>query len=330
MAKLMEELHRAFRANGYAEKSEAVYMMWIRKYVCYHLPKHPRETGTDGANAYLKHLASDRNLSPTTQNQCRAALMFLYRTLGFDADEIQKAVVIARRDKRVPTVLTEDESMSLIENMQGVYKIMAQLMYGGGLRLNECLKLRVKDLDLVNRSITVRDTKGNQDRVTILPMAAIPALQLHLAKVEATHKEDLANGYGEVEMPYALGRKYPRGAWEFGWQYVFPAGQLSKDPKSPRIGRHHIFESTIQMAVKDAARRAGIYKPCGPHTLRHCFATDLLRAGYDIRTVQELMGHKHVETTMIYTHVLGASAVRSPLDRLEPVRVIKQRVLVES
>lgn len=330
MAKLMEELHRAFRAEGYAPKTERAYMTWIRKYVRYHLPKVPRETGTDGANAYLTHLAADEHLSPTTQNQCRAALMFLYRTLGFDENEIQQTLIIAKRDKRVPTVLTEDETMRLIDAMQGVYKIMAQLMYGGGLRLNECLPLRVKDLDLFNRTVTVRDTKGNQDRVTMLPEVAIPALQLHLVKVEAIHREDLANGYGDVQMPYALARKYPRGAWEFGWQYVFPAGQLSKDPNSPRIGRHHIFETSIQRAVKAAARATGIYKPCGPHTLRHCFATHLLQNGVDIRTIQELMGHKKIETTMIYMHVLGATKVRSPLDRNQPVREIKQRVLVES
>lgn len=330
MTKLMEEVQRAMRAEGYAPKSERTYMCWIRKYVRYYLPRHPRETGTDGANAYLKHLANDENLSPTTQNQCRAALMFLYRTLGFDAEKIQKVVIIAKCDKRVPTVLTEDETIRLIENLQGVYKIMGQLMYGGGLRLNECLKLRVKDLDLYNRSITVRDTKGNQDRVTVLPVSAIPSLQLHLAKVEAVHREDLANGYGEVDMPYALARKYPRGAFELGWQYVFPAGQLSKDPRSNRIGRYHIFETSIQRAVKAAARAAGIYKPCGPHTLRHCFATHLLQNGENIRTIQELLGHKKLETTMIYTHVVGVTKVKSPLDRYQPAGVIKQRVLVES
>lgn len=326
MAKLMDEVRKRLIAEGYALKTERTYIHWIRKYVRHHLPKHPRDVGIDGVNRYLTHLAVDGNLSPTTRNQCRAALLFLYRVLEIDLGDVEK-VIVAKRDKRVPTVLTEDETYRLIESLQGVYKIMGQLMYGGGLRLNECLSLRIKDVDLINRTITVRDTKGNQDRVTCLPMSVIPALQLHMRKVEAIHTEDLANGYGETDMPYALARKYQRGAWEFGWQYVFPAGGLSKDPRSGRIGRYHIYETSVQRAVKSAAVKAGIHKPCGPHTLRHCFATDLLRSGVDIRTVQELMGHKKVETTMIYTHVLGAAAVRSPLDRY-PAHEIKQRVQV--
>lgn len=329
MSKLMDEVDRYMQAEGYAANTQENYLGWIEKYIRYFLPKHPRETGTDGANQYLTHLAADENLSPGTRNQCRAALMVLYRFLGFDEDEIQK-VIFAKRDSRVPSVLSEDETMRLLENLHGVYKIMAQLMYGGGLRLYECLKLRVKDIDLINCTITVRDTKGNQDRVTMLPMAVIPALQLHLAKVEVIHRQDLADGYGETDMPYALARKYPRGAYEFDWQYVFPAGQLSEDPKNGRKGRWHVYETSIQRAIKYAKIKAGIHKPCTPHTLRHCFATDLLRAGYDIRTVQELMGHKDVKTTMVYTHVLGASAVRSPLDRSEPIRGIIRRVQVES
>ncbi len=328
MAKLMEEVERSLRANGYALKTERTYMYWIRKYVRHYLPKHPRDLGCTEVNQYLTHLAADCNLSPTTQNQCRAALLFLYWLLNIDLGDVD--VIVAKKDKHLPTVLTEDETIRLIDNLDGIYKIMGQMLYGGGLRLNECLNLRVKDIDLFNRTIILRDTKGNQDRATCLPMVVISALQLHIAKVEAIHREDLANGYGEVDLPYALGHKYPRAAWEFGWQYVFPAGQLSKDPRSGRIGRYHIFETSIQRAVKGAARKAGINKPCGPHTLRHCFATHLLRAGTDIRTIQELLGHKKLETTMIYTHVLGGAAVRSPLDRFEPAREINKRVLVES
>lgn len=328
MAKLMDEVRMRLRAEGYALKTERTYMHWIRRYVRHHLPAHLRQLGTKEVNEFLTHLAVDGNVAPGTQNQCRAALLFLYRLLEVDLGKV--APIIARKDKRAPTVLTEDEVYRLIENLDGVYKIMGQLLYGAGLRLNECLKLRVKDLDLINRTITVRDTKGNADRVTCLPMSAIPALQLHLATVEAIHRQDLANGYGEVEMPYALARKYPRAAYEFGWQYVFPAAGLSKDPRSTRVGRHHIFESSVQRHVKDAARKAGIHRPCGPHTLRHCFATHLLQGGENIRTIQELLGHKDIKTTMIYTHVVGAMAVRSPADRYTPARDIKPHVLVES
>jgi len=325
--KLMDEVRRNLRAEGYALKTERTYMHWIRKYVRYHLPAHPRAVGIDGVNKYLTHLAADCSVAPPTQNQCRAALLFLYKLLGIDLGRID--AVIAKKDKRVPTVLTVDEALQVISNLRGVYRIIGELLYGGGLRLNECLSLRVKDLDLFSRTITLHDTKGNADRVTCLPMAAIPALQLHLGKVEAIHREDLANGYGEVELPYSLARKYSRAAWEFGWQYVFPASGLSRDPRSSRVGRHHIFETTVQRAVKAAARMAGISKPVGPHTFRHCFATHLLKSGENIKTVQELLGHKDIKTTLVYIHIAGASEVQSPLDRFSAAYGIKQRVLVE-
>lgn len=327
MAKLMDEVRNALRVQGYAYKTEQQYLAWIRRYIRFHLPAHPREMREEGVKKYLTHLAVECDISPTTQNQCLAALLFLYRTLGIDLGDV--TAVRARKDKRVPAVLTEDETLRLLEQLDGVYRIMAQIMYGGGLRLNECLRLRVKDVDMVNLTVTLHDTKGNSDRVTCLPASVVPALTLHLAKVKALHQEDLANGFGEVEMPHALGRKYPRAAWEWGWQYVFPAANLSKDPRSNRVGRHHIFETSIQRAIKTAARKAGIVKPCGPHTLRHCFATHLLRQGVNIRTIQELMGHKKLETTMLYTHVEGASEVKSPLDRQMGTPFIR-RVLVES
>lgn len=239
--------------------------------------------------------------------------------------------VRAKKEKHLPTVLSVDETMLLIENLMGIYKIMGQLMYGGGLRLNECLNLRVKDIDFNNRTIMLRDPKSNQDRTTCLPVSVIPALQLHLNTVWALHQEDLANGYGEVELPHAMAQKYKTAAWDWGWQYVFPAAQLSKDPRSNRIGRHHIFESSVQRAVRGAARKAGITGHVGPHTLRHCFVTHLLQAGENIRTIQELLGHKKLETTMIYTHVLDSGSVKSPLDRfLEPAHLINKRMLVES
>jgi integron integrase len=325
---LFDTVREAMQTQHYAYKTEKTYLHWIKKYVYFLKPIHPRETGDDGVRRFLTHLAVECNVSPATQNQALAALLFLYRLYEIKMGNLD--FVRAKKEKRLPTVLTVDEVASVLDNLHGVYKIMGHLLYGGGLRLNECLSLRVKDLDLFNRTITLRDTKSNRDRVTCLPMTAIPALQLHLAKAEALHKEDLANGYGEVELPYALARKYPRAAWEWGWQYVFPAAQLSKDPRSNRIGRYHIFETSIQRAVKAAARQAGIHKPVGPHTFRHCFATHLIQDGYDIRTVQELLGHKDVRTTMVYTHVLGGAGVKSPLDRFEPARGIKQRVLVES
>ena len=329
MSKLMDEVQSRLRLKQYSLKTERTYMHWIRSYIRHFLPKHPRETGVDGVKKYLTFLAVDKHVSPSTQNQCLAALLFLYRLLEIDLGDMD--FVRAKKEKHLPTVLTEDETMTLMDHLTGIYKIMGQLMYGGGLRLNECLQLRVKDIDFYNRTITLRDTKSNQDRATCLPMSVIPSLQLHLQKVKALHQEDLANGYGEVEMPHALARKYPNAAWDWGWQYVFPAAGLSKDPRSTRIGRHHVFESSVQRAVKNAARQAGIVRHVGPHTLRHCFATHLLQAGENIRTIQELLGHKKLETTMIYTHVVGGAAVRSPLDRFtEPVRGINKRVLVES
>lgn len=327
MAMLMDELQKALRVQGYAYKTEKQYLTWIRRFVRFHLPAHPRDVREDGVKRYLTYLAVECDISATTQNQCLAALLFLYRVLGIDLGDV--TAVRARKDKRVPTVLSEDETMRLLEQLDGQYRIMAQVMYGGGLRLMECLRLRVKDVDLVNLTVTLRDTKGNSDRVTCLPASVVPGLTLHLAKVRAIHTEDLANGLGEVEMPHALGRKHPRAAWEWGWQYVFPAAGLSKDPRSGRVGRHHVFETSIQRAIKTAARKAGIVKPCGPHTLRHCFATHLLKQGANIRQIQELMGHKKLETTMIYTHIEGASEVKSPLDRQLGIPFIR-RALVES
>jgi integron integrase len=268
-------------------------------------------------------------VSGGTQNQALAALLFLYRVLEVELGDIE--MVRAKKDRRLPTVLSVNEVMQVLENMTGVYRIMAEIMYGGGLRLNECLKLRVKDVDMFNRRITLRDTKSNCDRVTCLPSSVIPALQLHLVKVQAQHTEDLASGYGEVELPFALEKKYPRAPFEWGWQYVFPAAQFSTDPRSGHVRRHHIFETSVQRAVKEAARKAKIAKPVGPHTLRHCFATHLLEGGTDIRTIQDLLGHKDLKTTMVYTHVVGGSAVRSPLDRnLELREGIMRRVVVES
>ena len=327
--KLIAVVRDALRTKGYAYKTEKAYLNWIRRFIRFHSPSHPREVATDGVKKFLTHLAVDEHVSGGTQNQALAALLFLYQVLGVQLGDIE--IVRAKKDKRLPTVLSVDEVMRVLENMSGVYRIMAEIMYGGGLRLNECLTLRVKDVDLFNRRITLRDTKSNQDRVTCLASSIIPALQLHLAKIQAQHTEDLANGYGEVELPFALEKKYPGAPFEWGWQYVFPAAQFSTDPRSKHVRRHHIFETSVQRAVKDAARKAGISKPVGPHTLRHCFATHLLEGGTDIRTIQDLLGHKDLKTTMVYTHVVGGSAVRSPLDRnLELREGIMRRAVVES
>jgi integron integrase len=325
--KFFETVREALRTKHYAYRTEKTYMHWIRQYVRFVKPIHPREAGVDGVKRFLTHLAVERQVSATTQNQALAALLFLYKLYGVDLGNLE--IVRAKKSVYLPTVLTHDEAMRVIEQLDGQYRIMAQLMYGGGLRLMECLRLRVKDVDFENRTLILRETKSNRDRVTCLPESVVPALTLHLAKVKAQHTEDLANGRGEVELPFALDKKYPNAPYEWAWQYVFPANVFSKDPRSGRVRRHHVYETSVQKAIKQASRKAGINKPVGPHTFRHSFATELLRRGYDIRTVQELLGHKDVRTTMIYTHVtLNGSGVISPMDA--PSGVIKQRVAVES
>lgn len=323
---LFDVVREALRTKHYACRTEKTYLHWIRQYVRFLKTVHPREAGADGVKRFLTHLAVNRQVSATTQNQALAALLFLYRLYEIEIGNLD--IVRAKRSMYIPTVLDQDETMRLLEQLDGIYRIMGQLLYGGGLRLMECLRLRVKDVDFERQTLTLRDTKSNRDRVTCLPDAVIPALKLHLAKVKAQHDEDLANGRGEVELPNALAVKYPRAPYECGWQYVFPAAGFSKDPRSGRIRRHHIFETSIQKAIKKAARAAGIHKPVGPHTLRHSFATHLLEGGTDIRTIQELLGHKDIKTTMIYTHVVNRAAVRSPLDCIS--LGIKHTELVES
>ncbi len=254
---------------------------------------------------------------PRRSAQALSALLFLYReVLQRELDPLDLEAIRARKPKRLPTVLTRAEVQRVLAQLTGVQLLMARLLYGSGLRLMECLRLRVKDVDFDMRQITVRDGKGAQDRVTMLPESVIPALQDQLVHARALHEQDLANGYGCVYLPDALERKYPHACREWGWQYVFPSDRISKDPRGEMLRRHHLDESGLQKAIRAAAKAAGIVKPVGPHTFRHSFATHLLEAHYDIRTVQELLGHKDVKTTMIYTHVLnrGPMAVRSPLD----------------
>ncbi len=312
--KLLDQVRDALRRKHYSIRTEQAYLGWITRFILFHHKCHPQEMGAPEIEAFLTHLAVHENVAASTQNQALSALLFLYRyVLNHDPGPIN--ALHAKKPKRLPTVLTRDEVRLLFRYLSGVNLLMARL-YGSGLRLMECLRLRVKDLDFNYYTITVRDGKGEQDRITILPESLVNPLQDHLRIVKRTHEEDLAKGYGAVYLPYALERKYPNANREWGWQYVFPSDRLSVDPRSGVVRRHHLDESGLQKAVRQAAQRAGIPKPVSPHTLRHSFATHLLEAHYDIRTVQELLGHKNVKTTMIYTHVLhrGGLAVRSPLD----------------
>ena len=313
--KLLDQVRDAIRLKHYSIRTEQAYANWIKRFILFHHKRHPNEMGASEIEAFLTHLAINENIAVSTQNQALSALLFLYReVLHQDLGPIN--ALRARKPKRLPTVLTRDEVRRLFQHLSGVYLLMARLLYGSGLRLMECIRLRVKDLDFDYRTITVHDGKGEKDRVTVLPESLIVPLQDHLRIVKRTHEEDLARGYGAVYLPNALERKYPNANREWGWQYAFPSDRLSVDPRSGAVRRHHLDESGLQRAVRQAARQAGIDKPVSPHTLRHSFATHLLEAHYDIRTVQELLGHKDVKTTMIYTHVLqrGGLAVRSPLD----------------
>ena len=313
--KLLDQVRDAIRLKHYSIRTEEAYVNWIKRYIFFHGVRHPAEMGAAEVEAFLTHLAVKENVAVSTQNQALSALLFLYReVLHQELGPVD--ALRAKRPKRLPTVLTKEETLRLIGCLSGTHQLMAKLIYGSGIRLMECLRLRVKDLEFERRAIIVRDGKGAQDRVTVLPDSLIPLLQEHLQRVKALHQQDLARGFGSVYLPDALARKYPNADKEWSWQYVFPASSLSPDPRSGVVRRHHLHESSLQKAIKEAARLAGIVKPVGPHTLRHCFATHLLEAHYDIRTVQELLGHKDVKTTRIYTHVLnrGGLAVRSPLD----------------
>jgi len=315
--KLLDQYRETLRSKHYSRRTEETYLKWVRQYIRFNEMRHPRQLGISEINAFITHLAVQRNVSASTQNQALSAVVFLYRNvLNIPLDEAGLRFVRPNKPKRVPTVLSKTEAKIVIEKMEGVYRMMAQLMYGSGLRLMECIRLRVKDLDFANRQIIVRDGKGEDDRVTMFPDVLLEPLRLHLKQVKAIHDNDLHQGFGTVYLPYALSVKYPSADREFAWQYVFPAPELSVDPVTGAKQRHHIHETNLQKSVKQAARLANIDKPVSPHTFRHSFATHLLQNGYDIRTVQELLGHKDVKTTMIYTHVLqrGGLAVKSPLD----------------
>lgn len=316
--KLLDRMREALRVQRYSLRTEEAYVDWARRFILFHGKRHPREMGAAEVSAFLTHLATVRQVSPSTQNQAKAALLFLYkRVLGVELPWLDE-VVQAKVKKRLPVVLTPREVRALLNELNGTMWLIVSLLYGTGMRLLEGLRLRVKDVEFERREIVVREAKGGKDRVTMLPENLIAPLQDQLARAKKLHDEDLAAGYGEAWLPDALAVKYPKAGKAWGWQYVFPSTVRSTDPRSGVVRRHHILPETVQKAVKLAASRAGITKPCTPHVLRHSFATHLLQSGYDIRTVQELLGHQDVSTTMIYTHVLnrGGRGVVSPLDQL--------------
>lgn len=316
--KLLDRFRDAMRLKHYAFGTEETYVFWVRQYILFHKKRHPGEMGVQEINQFLNHLVSERKVSGSTQNQALSAILFLYRhVLYLKLDESILSGFRPHRTTTIPTVLSPDEIERVIDNLVGVYKIIGQIMYGSGLRVMETMRLRVKDIDFANHQILVRDGKGGNDRYTILPDIVVEPLQSHLRKVKITHEKDLTDGFGAVYLPFALEKKYPKANREWTWQYVFPATSKYIELGTQITRRHHLHESTVQKAVKKAARLAMIDKLVSPHTFRHSFATHLLQSGYDIRTVQELLGHKDVKTTMIYTHVLqrGGLAVKSPIDR---------------
>lgn len=314
--KLLDQLRDAIRIKHYSYSTEKTYVHWAKRYILFHNKRHPAEMGAAEIEAFLTHLAQDGNVSASTQNQAFNALLFLYRNvLQIELDAPIHALR-AKRAQHLPTVLSKSEVNKVLSGMQGLHQLMARLLYGCGLRLMECLRLRVKDIDFEQSQIVVREGKGEKDRLTMLPASLVELLKAQIAFVQKQHARDLVDGFGSVELPFALARKYANADKELAWQYVFPSDRLSTDPRSGITRRHHLDPSGLQRAVKAATSLANINKPVSPHTFRHCFATHLLEAGYDIRTVQELLGHKDVKTTMIYTHVLnrGPKALRSPLD----------------
>lgn len=316
--RLLDQVRERIRVLHYSLSTEKTYIHWIKSYIRHHHMRHPKDMGAAEVDAYLSHLATALEVSAGTQNQAMHAILFLYKqVLGIDLPWLD-SITRAKPSKRLPTVLTQAETLALLEQTSGLSGLVIRLLYGTGMRLTEGLRLRVKDIDFHGRFIVVRAGKGDKDRVVPLPDALADPLKARIVERRRMHDIDLAKGMADVELPHALARKYPNAGREFGWQYVFAAADYSTDPRTGVIRRHHLHAKTIQRHVRDAARRAGINKPTHPHTLRHSFATHLLESGADIRTVQEALGHSDVSTTMIYTHVLnrGGRGIISPLDRI--------------
>ncbi len=314
--KLLDQVRGKIRLKHYSLRTEQAYSDWIRRFIRFHGTRHPREMGAAEVESFLTHLAVDGKVAASTQNQAKSALLFLYKEVLESELPWLDNVEQAKAPKRLPVVLTRAEVQALLTRLEGTHWLMASLLYGAGLRLMECLRLRVKDVDFARKEILVRDGKGFKDRVTMLPVALVEPLRAHLERVRELHRQDIADGFGAVYLPYALERKYPNAGREWIWQYIFPSAKRSVDPRSGETRRHHVQDQALQRAIKQAVRDADLSKPTPPHTLRHSFATHLLEGGYDIRTVQELLGHSDVSTTMIYTHVLnkGGHGVTSPLD----------------
>jgi integron integrase len=314
--RLLDQLRNKIRLKHYSIRTEHAYVDWVRRFILFHGKRHPRDLGAEHVEAFLTSLAVEGRVAASTQNQAKSAILFLYREVLSAELPWLDNVEPAKSPHRLPVILTPDEVEAVLGRMHGTPALIARLAYGTGMRIMECLRLRVKDLDFKRREIVVREGKGAKDRVTMLPQRLVEPFNAHLARVRHLHEDDLQAGAGEVYLPYALERKYPSAGRQWGWQYVFPSIKLSTDPRSGALRRHHADPKPVQRAMQQALRRAGIAKPATLHTLRHSFATHLLEAGYDIRTVQELLGHADVSTTMIYTHVLnrGGRGVLSPLD----------------
>ncbi len=318
--KLLDQAREQIRLRHYSIRTEESYLGWMRRFIRFHQFRHPMDLGPGEVEAFLSSLAMEGNVASATQAQALSALLFMYRiVIGVDMPWLDE-IVRARRPKRLPTVLTEDEVRRLLSRLDDEMWLVASVLYGGGLRLMEAMRLRVKDIDLERHAITIHSGKGDKDRNTVLPDSLVTALRAQIARVREQHNLDMAAGVANVYLPHGLSRKFPHARKELAWQYIFPAEKLAKDPRGGAIRRHHIDEKRVQRAIKRAAKEAGIEKHVTPHTLRHSFATHLLERGTDIRTIQELLGHSDISTTMIYTHVvgrIGGRGVLSPLDRLD-------------
>ena len=316
--KLLDQVRHVIRLKHYSPSTENSYVSWIRRYILFHKKRHPQEMGADEIEAFLTHLAVKDEVAASTQNQALHALLFLYQEVLCRELDGPISPMRAKRSKHLPTVLTREEALSVIAKLSGTHQLIVRVLYGSGLRLMECLRLRVKDLDMTRLQITVHDGKGRRSRITMLPEAVVPALKAHIQRnAKRLYEDDVGSGFGFASLPFALDRKYPNAKREWLWQYVFPSENLSANPQTGEIRRHHLHPSGTQRAVRSAAQTAGVRRRVTCHTFRHSFATHLLEDGYDIRTIQELLGHKDVATTMLYTHVLnhGGRGVRSPLDR---------------